>query len=57
MSATKLKRFYVIYNNKVINFGSKVGQTFIDHGDKIDKEKMESETYKDIKEWQARIFE
>ena len=27
------KRFYVMYNDKKINFGSDVGQTFIDHGD------------------------
>ena len=25
------KRFYVIYNNKKIHFGSKTGKTFIDH--------------------------
>ena len=25
------KRFYVIYNNKTIHFGSKNGKTFIDH--------------------------
>ena len=25
------KRFYVIYNNKTIHFGSKTGKTFIDH--------------------------
>ena len=33
MSGTKTKRFYVIYNNKIINFGAKNGKTFIDHGD------------------------
>jgi len=27
------KRFYVIYNDKKINFGLKGGKTFIDHGD------------------------
>lgn len=32
-SSVKGKRFYVIYNNKKINFGSKTGSTFIDHGD------------------------
>ncbi len=37
------KRFYVVYNNKIINFGSKVGHTYIDHGDKLLK-----------KNWQAR---
>jgi hypothetical protein len=25
------KRFYVIYNNKTIHFGSKTGKTFFDH--------------------------
>ena len=29
-SCMKNKRYYVIYNNKTINFGS-VGRTFIDH--------------------------
>ena len=33
ISGTKTKRFYVIYNNKIINFGAKNGKTFIDHGD------------------------
>ena len=27
------KRFYVIYNNKYIHFGSKNGNTYIDHHD------------------------
>jgi len=35
LSGTKTKRFYVIYNNKIINFGSKVGKAFIDHHDKL----------------------
>ena len=33
LSKTKNKRFYVIYNNTKINFGSKVGKTYIDHHD------------------------
>ena len=33
LSGTKTKRFYVIYNNKIINFGAKNAKTFIDHGD------------------------
>ena len=33
-SKVKGKRYYVIYQGKKINFSSKVGQTFIDHGDK-----------------------
>lgn len=32
-SSVKGKRLYVIYNGKRINFGSDVGQTYIDHGD------------------------
>ena len=27
------KRFYVIYNNHIINFGSDIGNTYIDHYD------------------------
>ena len=34
ISETKLKRFYVICNNQIINFGSKVGHTYIDHHEK-----------------------
>ena len=33
-SKNKNKRFYVIYQAKKINFGSKTGSTFIDHKDK-----------------------
>jgi hypothetical protein len=33
-SKIKNKRFYVIYEAKKINFGSKNGSTFIDHKDK-----------------------
>jgi hypothetical protein len=32
-SGEKDKRFYVIYDDKLINFGSKDGDTFIDHND------------------------
>lgn len=34
LSKAKNKRFYVVYNNKIINFGSSVGLTFIDHHNK-----------------------
>jgi hypothetical protein len=34
-SKNKNKRFYVIYDDKIINFGSKNGSTFYDHKDKI----------------------
>jgi hypothetical protein len=33
LSERKDKRFYVLYNGRIINFGSKHGKTFIDHGD------------------------
>ena len=33
-SSVKGKRFYVVYNGKRINFSSKTGSTFIDHGNK-----------------------
>ena len=33
VSKAKGKRYYVIYHNKIINFGSKTGSTFIDHHD------------------------
>lgn len=34
ISDRKTKRYYVVYQDKQIHFGSKTGQTFIDHGDK-----------------------
>ena len=37
LSQNKLKRFYVIYKGLRINFGSKDGQTFIDHSDEKKK--------------------
>jgi hypothetical protein len=37
VSKNKNKRFYVIYEAKKINFGSKTGSTFYDHKDKIKK--------------------
>jgi hypothetical protein len=37
VSEKKDKRFYVIYNDKKIHFGSKTGKTFIDHKDEIKK--------------------
>lgn len=33
-SDKKNKRFYVVFNNKMIHFGSKTNNTFIDHGNK-----------------------
>ena len=43
VSKAKGKRYYVIYNNKIINFGSNIGSTFIDHHDQ-----------KKRRAWQAR---
>ncbi len=33
ISKAKNKRFFVVYDKKIINFGSKIGKTFIDHHD------------------------
>ena len=33
ISKVKGKRYFVVYNNKIINFGSKDDSTFIDHND------------------------
>jgi hypothetical protein len=38
LSNVKNKRFYIIYNNKKIHFGSSVGRTFIDHYDEQKRE-------------------
>jgi len=32
-SNVKGKRYYVVYQGRRLNFGSKTGSTFIDHGD------------------------
>ena len=38
-STRKGKRFMAIFkNNKVVHFGSAVGKTYIDHGDKIKRQ-------------------
>ena len=42
-SNRKNKRFFVIYQNKPIHFGSKTGSTYIDHHDNIKR-----------KNWKAR---
>ena len=38
VSDKKEKRFYVIYQNKKINFGSRTGSTYIDHRNKIKRD-------------------
>ena len=40
------KRYYVVYNEKIIHFGSATGQTYIDHKDD-----------KKMKAWKARHSE
>ncbi len=35
ISTRKVKRFFVKYDDKIIHFGSKSGQTFYDHKDKM----------------------
>jgi|694.fasta_scaffold35053_6 hypothetical protein len=37
-SKKKNKRFYVIYDGKIINFGSSIGKTYYDHKDKLKRE-------------------
>ena len=37
-SKRKNKRFYVIYDDKIIHFGSDVGRTYYDHKDKIKRD-------------------
>ena len=48
VSKVKSKRFYVVYNSKRINFGSKTGSTFIDHHD-IDVRKAWRQRFSKIK--------
>lgn len=43
LSNRKNKRFYVVYNNKKIHFGSKTGSAYIDHKDELKR-----------KNWKAR---
>ncbi len=50
LSKTKTKRFYVIYNNTIINFGSKVGQTYIDHRDDHKRKAWRARHMKILKE-------
>ena len=45
VSKAKGKRYYVIYNNKIINFGSKTGSTFIDHHDTNKRKSMASKAF------------
>jgi hypothetical protein len=37
-SKRKNKRFYVVYDDKIIHFGSDVGLTYYDHKDKIKRD-------------------
>ena len=43
ISTRKNKRFYVVYDDHIIHFGSKTGSTYIDHHDPIKR-----------KNWRAR---
>tara|TARA_R110001592_G_scaffold237459_1_gene496666 strand:+ start:1811 stop:2098 length:288 start_codon:yes stop_codon:yes gene_type:complete len=53
VSSVKGKRFFVVYNGKKINFGSDVGQTYFDHGDK-DKKRNWYARHAKIKDKQGR---
>lgn len=37
-SKRKNKRFYVVYDDKIIHFGSDVGKTYYDHNDKLKRD-------------------
>jgi hypothetical protein len=37
-SKIKNKRFYVVYDDKIIHFGSDVGRTYYDHKDKLKRD-------------------
>ena len=53
LSKTKNKRFYVIYNNTKINFGSKVGQTYIDHHDDNKRKAWRARHIKELNDGKA----
>jgi hypothetical protein len=47
LSNRKDKRFYVVYDNKIINFGSKNAMTYIDYSPSPERELLR-------KNWRAR---
>ena len=49
LSKTKNKRFYVVYDKKIINFGSSVGKAFIDHHDEKKRDAWQSRHSKILK--------
>ena len=53
-SSLRDKRFYVVYNNKKIDFASKTGSTFIDHGDKKIRDAWYAR-HKEIKDKQGNL--
>ena len=38
ISTRATKRFYVLYQGKVIHFGARGGSTFLDHGDPVKRD-------------------
>ena len=55
-SKVKGKRYYVVYNNKTINFGSDVGSTFIDHHDKNKRKAWRARHSKIINKYGQYVF-
>jgi len=50
ISKAKNKRFYVVYDKKIINFGSSVGKAFIDHHDENKRKSWKARHSKILKE-------
>ena len=45
ISQIKTKKYYVIYNDKKINFGSATSKTFIDHKDKKNQRRLDEASF------------
>ena len=51
LSKKRYKRFHVIYDGRIIHFGSKYGSTYIDHKDINKKNELEGSSFKNFKKW------
>ena len=49
ISKAKNKRFYVVYDGKIIYFGSRIGKAFIDHHDEKKRKAWQSRHSKILK--------
>ena len=50
ISKVKNKRFYVVYDKKIINFGSRIGKAFIDHHDENKRKSWKARHSKILKD-------